>query len=193
MKILKLFALTLLMILIAQGKSFAAMPEISAGETSFDFMRGAYVLKNNVYVKVDNHGFAATVTADEAVVSLVEQKCWADGNVKLKHDDVDFGCEHAYMYWQDKLATVVGSVNFQNKNFVTITSDTAVFNWDTKIVDFYGDINLKTESKVKLAKGIKQDGKKYQHIQYNIAEGTILALDKNFDIPNIEIPTQNQN
>lgn len=189
MRALKIFGLALLMIFVAQGKTFAEMPEISAGETYFDIFRGVYVLKGNVHVAANNHGFKATVTADEAIVSVAKQKCWADGNVKLTQENIIFGCEHAYLQWQTKTAEVTGKVKFENKKSVTIDSDTAVFNWQDKIVDFYGKVNIKAEKKVKFADGVKLDGNEYQHIKYNVVENTILALDKTFDAPEIVIPS----
>ncbi|MBE8950548.1 MAG: hypothetical protein SR3Q1_08115 [Quinella sp. 3Q1] len=189
MRTLKILGLALLMIFIAQGKTFAAMPEISAGETYFDIFRGVYVLKGNVHVAADNHGFKAIVTADEAIVSVVKQKCWAEGNVKLKQENITFSCERAYLQWQTKTAEVTGDVKFENKKSVAINSDTAVFNWGDKIVDFYGNITLKAEKKVKFADGVELDGKEYQHVQYNVVENKILALDKTFDAPEINIPS----
>ena len=174
MKALKIFGLSLLLILLAQGKIFAAMPEISAGETYFDIFRGLYVLKGNVHVSVDNHGFKAIVTANEALVSVVNQKCWADGNVKLTHDNITFSCDRAYLEWQPQVAKVTGKVKFANKKSVTISSDTAVFNWQDKIVDFYGKVKL--------------EGKEYQHVQYNVVDDKILARDETFDIPEVVIP-----
>ena len=142
---------------------------------------------------MDNHGFKATVTADEALVSIAKQKCWADGNVKLSQENITFGCEHAYLQWQTKTAEVTGKVKFENKKSVTISSDTAIFNWHDKIVDFYGNIKLKAEKKVKFADGVKLDGKEYQHVKYNVVENTILELDKTFDAPEIVIPDANEN
>ena len=188
MKTLKFFALTVLMILFANGRAFAEMPEISAGEMYFDMFKGCYVLKGNVHVAANNHGFKATITADEAFVSVIKQKCWADGHVKLTQEDITFSCERAYLQWQTKTAEVVGTVNFANKKSVAIISDTAVFNWQDKIVDFYGKVTLKTSKGVKLADGVKLDGKEYQHIQYNVVEDKILALDKKFTAPEIDIP-----
>ncbi|MBQ7723202.1 MAG: hypothetical protein IJT57_02660, partial [Selenomonadaceae bacterium] len=149
MKALKIFGLALLMIFVAQGKTFAEMPEISAGETYFDIFRGVYVLKGNVHVAANNHGFKATVTADEALVSVVKQKCWAEGHVKLTQDNIIFSCERAYLQWQTKTAEVTGNVSFEHKKSVAINSDTAVFNWQEKIVDFYGNVKLKADKKVK--------------------------------------------
>lgn len=188
MKALKIFVLTTLMIFVMQGKTFAEMPEISAGETYFDIFKGVYVLKGNVYVSANNHGFKAVVTADEALVSVAKQKCWATGNVKLTQEDITFSCERAYMQWQTKTAEVTGKVKFENKKSVAINSDTAIFNWQEKVVDFYGKITLKTDKNVKFADGVKLDGKEYQHVKYNVVENTILALDKTFDAPDIVIP-----
>ena len=190
MRTLKIFGLALLMIFVAQGKTFAEMPEISAGETYFDIFKGVYVLKDNVHVVVNNHGFKATVTADEALVSVAKQKCWAEGNVKLTQENIIFSCERAYLQWQTRTAEVTGKVKFENKKSVAITSDTAVFNWKEKIVDFYGKISLKAyDKKVKLADGVALDGKEYQHVKYNVVEDKILALDKTFDVPEVVIPS----
>ncbi|MBR0062273.1 MAG: hypothetical protein IJP68_12430, partial [Selenomonadaceae bacterium] len=102
MKALKFFALTLLMIFVVQGRTFAEKPEITADETYFDIFKGIYVLNGNVRVSVNNHGFKAKVTADEAQVSLINQKCWAAGNVKLAQEDINFSCDRAYMQWAIK-------------------------------------------------------------------------------------------
>ena len=192
-KATKIFVLALLMIFCAQGKTFAEMPEISAGETYFDVFKGIYVLKDNVYVKLNNHGFKAEISANEARVSVAKKKCWADGKVKLKQDDITFSCNNAYLQWETKTAEVTGNVKFENKKSVTISSDTAVFNWSEKIVDFYGKVKLKADKNVKLADGLKIDGKEYQHIRYNVIEKKILALDKTFDVPNISIPDVEDN
>ena len=188
MKALKIFGLIVLMIFVAQGKTFAAMPEISAGETYFDIFRGVYVLKGNVHVAADNHGFKATVTADQAIVSVAKQKCWAEGNVKLTQENITFSCERAYLQWATRTAEVTGKVKFENKKSVAISSDTAIFNWHDKIVDFYGKITLKADKKLTFADGVKLDGKNYQHVKYNVVEDKILELDKTFDAPDIVIP-----
>ena len=190
MRVLKIFALTVLVLVCAQGTTFAAMPDISAGEQYYDVFSNVYVLRKNVRVAMDNHGFKGKISADEARVNMSKQCCWADGKVKLEQDDITFGCDRAYIVWATKTAAVTGKVKFADKSSVTINADSAVFNWDTKIVDFYGKIKLKADKKVKLADGVKIDGKDYQHIQYNVVEKKILALDKTFDAPEIVIPTE---
>ena len=79
------------------------------------------------------------------------------------------------MQWQMKTATVTGKIAFENKKSVAITSDTAVFNWQDKIVDFYGKVKL--------------NGQDYQHVKYNVVEDKILARDKTFNAPKIVIPS----
>lgn len=188
MKAVKIFAIALLMILIAQGRTFAEAPDISAGETYFDIFKGVYVLKDNVQVTVNNHGFKAKITADEAQVSVINQKCWTQGNVKLVQEDITFSCDRAYLEWATRTAEVTGNVDFKNKKGVAITSDTAIFNWKDKIVDFYGKVTVKADKKVKFADDISLDGNEYQHIKYNVVDNKILELDKTFDAPEINIP-----
>ena len=190
MRALKIFALTLLVLVCAQGKTFAAMPDISAGEQYFDVFNDVYVLRKNVRVAMNNHGFKGKLSADEARVSMKKQCCWADGKVKLEQNEITFGCDRAYIVWATKTASVTGKVKFESKSAVTINADSAVFNWDTKVVDFYGKIKLKADKNVKLADGVKIDGKNYQHVQYNVVEKKILALDKKFDVPEIVIPSE---
>ena len=188
MKAVKIFAVALLMIFAMQGRTFAEAPDISAGETYFDIFKGVYVLKDNVQVTVNNHGFKAKITADEAQVSVVNQKCWTQGNVKLVQEDITFSCDRAYLEWATRTAEVTGNVNFENKKSVAITSDTAIFNWKEKIVDFYGKVTVKADKKVKFADDIKLDGEEYQHVKYNVVENKILELDKTFDAPEVNIP-----
>ena len=188
MKALKIFAVALIMIFAMQGRTFAEAPDISAGETYFDIFKGVYVLKDNVQVTLNNHGFKAKITADEAQVSVVNQKCWTQGNVKLVQEDITFSCDRAYLEWATRTAEVTGNVNFEKKKGVAITSDTAVFNWKEKIVDFYGKVTVKADKKLKFADDISLDGEEYQHVKYNVVDNKILELDKTFDAPEVNIP-----
>ena len=188
MKAVKIFAVALIMIFAMQGRTFAEAPDISAGETYFDIFKGVYVLKDNVQVTLNNHGFKAKITADEAQVSVVNQKCWTQGNVKLVQEDITFSCDRAYLEWATRTAEVTGNVNFEKKKGVAITSDTAVFNWKEKIVDFYGKVTVKADKKLKFADDISLDGEEYQHVKYNVVDNKILELDKTFDAPEVNIP-----
>lgn len=188
MRFFKFCCLTLLIMIAAQGTTSAERPEVSADEMGFDLFKGGYVLKGNVRVAMDNHGFRAKITADEAFVSLTKQRCWADGKVKLEQEGITLGCNRAYIEWATQTAKAKGSVKFTKKSSVAISSDTAVFNWYHKIVDFYGSITLKAEKNLKFAEGVKLDGKTYKHVRYSVAENKILALDKTYNAPEVRIP-----
>lgn len=189
MRFFKFCCLTLLIMIAAQGTTSAERPEVSADEMGFDLFKGGYVLKGNVRVAMDNHGFRAKITADEAFVSLTKQRCWADGKVKLEQEGITLGCNRAYIEWATQTAKAKGSVKFTKKSSVAISSDTAVFNWYHKIVDFYGSITLKAEKNLKFAEGVKLDGKTYKHVRYSVAENKILVLDKTYNAPEVRIPS----
>lgn len=188
MKLLKILPLILLIFLIP-SRSFADMPKIEAGESYFDVFKGYYVLKDNVHVEINNHGHQAIITADSAKVNVMSQKCWAEGNVNLKHDNENFSCDNAYLQWQTKTAEVVGNVNFNSKKVLTVTANKAIFNWGDKIVDFYDNVKVKAEKNLNLEKGLKvKKNKIYSHVRYNVVENKILLLEEHSDTPNIEIP-----
>ncbi|MBQ9486472.1 MAG: hypothetical protein IJU91_01530 [Selenomonadaceae bacterium] len=133
------------LLLIIPAKSFAEMPEITAGQTYFDVFKGHYVLKDNVKVVMNNHGWKATVTATEARVNVVTQKCWALGKVNFQHEDYNLKCENAYLQWQTKTADLTGGIDFDSKKIIKVKSETATFNWEDKIADFYGKVQVKIE------------------------------------------------
>lgn len=217
MRLLKILPIIFLLLIIP-AKSFAEMPEITAGQTYFDIFKGHYVLKDNVKVVMNNHGWKATVTANEARVNVVTQKCWALGKVNFQHEDYNLKCENAYLQWQTKTADLTGGIDFDSKKIIKVKSETATFNWSDKIADFYGKVQVKIEkgampkdaknknskkdSKpdkdaetvtlaegVTLADGVEFDENAvYAHVRYNVTENKILQLDKTFDIPKIEIP-----
>ena len=188
MRVLKIF-LAVMILLMIPAKSFADMPEITAGQTYFDIMKGHYVLKDNVRVVMHNHGLTATVTANEARVNVVAQKCWALGSVTFDHEDYNLKCENAYLQWETKTADLVGGIDFKGRNSVAVTSEMATFNWDTKEADFYGKVKIVAEKDLEFAEGLKlKKNEVYSHVRYNVTENKILQLDKKFDIPNIDIP-----
>lgn len=190
MRVLKIFAVILLIIFVAQGKTFAEMPDITYKESYFDIFKGVQIFRGGVRVSMNNRNFKGTLNADEARVNMQKQICWADGKVKLVQDDVNLACDRAYIVLQEKTATVTGKIKFDSKKNITVTADSAIFNWGTKIVDFYGKIKLKTDKNVKFSDGVKLNGKDYRHVRYNVVEKKILALDKTFDVPKVVIPTE---
>lgn len=188
MKLLKILPLIVLMLVLFPARSFADMPKIEAGEQYFDVFKGYFVLKDKVRVEINNHGYSAIITADEAKVNVPSQKCWAEGNVNLKHNNVTFSCDNAYLQWKTKTAEVVGSVKFNSKKILSVTANKAVFNWGNKIVDFYDNVKVKGEKNLQLEKGLKIKKKTYSHVRYNVVENKILMLEEKSDTPDIEIP-----
>jgi lipopolysaccharide assembly outer membrane protein LptD (OstA) len=176
------------MLVLFPARSFADMPKIEAGEQYFDVFKGYFVLKDKVRVEINNHGHSAVITADEAKVNVPSQKCWADGNVNLKHNEETFSCDKAYLQWKTKTAEVIGNVKFNSKKILSVTADKAVFNWGEKIVDFYDNIKIKGEKNLQLEKGLKIKKKTYSHVRYNVIENKILMLEEKTDTPDIEIP-----
>lgn len=176
------------MIMMLPLKVFAAMPEISAGKTSFNPLNGNYILKENVFVSFDNHGFKAKLSANEAKGNMYLQKCWATGNVNFSHNEILFHCEKAYLHWQANKVDVLGSIKFDSKEIVTINADSATFNWQNKIADFYGKVKITPKNNLKFANNLKLDGGNYAHVQFDVQENKILRLDKVSDKNKIIIP-----
>ena len=187
MKLLKFLPLILLLALFPIT-TFAAMPDITAGQMYFDILKGYYVLKDNVHVVMNNHGVTATITAAEAKVNVATQKCWAIGKVTFTHDNETFSCDNAFLQWKTKTAEVTGSVKFASKKNLAVTSETAIFNWGSKIVDFYGKVKVKAEKNLQFDENVKLEKKIYEHVRYSVPENKILALDDNVDAPEIKIP-----
>ena len=188
MKKLKLTWLIVFLIIILPKVTFADAPEISAGEKYFNILEGHYVLRDNVRVALNNHGVRAIVTADEARVNVLSQKCWADGNVKFVHDNVIFSCDKAYLQWQTKTADVIGKVAFLSAGVVSITAQSATFNWREKIADFYGRVQVNAKENLKLAENLELEQGIYAHVQFDVRQNKILLLEKNSNAPEISIP-----
>lgn len=188
MNLIKILPLLMLLICLFPARSYAEMPDIKAGESYLDVFKGYYVLKDDVYVKINNHGHSAIITADSAKVSVVSQKCWAEGTVRVIHDNETFSCDRAYLQWKTKTAEVIGNVKFNSKKVLNVTADKAIFNWSEKIVDFYDNVQIKTEKNLQLEKGLKIKKKIYSHVRYNVIENKILMLEEKSDTPDIEIP-----
>jgi lipopolysaccharide export system protein LptA len=178
----------MLLICLFPARSFADMPKIEAGEQYFDVFKGYFVLRDKVRVEINNHGHSAIITADEAKVNVPSQKCWAEGNVNLVHNNETFSCNSAYLQWKTKTAEVVGNVKFKSKKVMSVTAEKAVFNWGDKIVDFYDNVKVKGEKNLQLEDGLKIKKKTYSHVRYNVIENKILMLEEKSDTPDIEIP-----
>lgn len=169
-------------------KVFADAPDISYGRSEFNLLKGYYILKDNVRISTNNRGVKMTVTADEAKVSLVNKKCLATGKVTLTYNEILFTCDQAFAQLETETADIVGKINFKSKDTLTISADTATFNWKEKIADFYGKVKIKTGKNFKVDKNLKPGKDVYAHVRYNVVENKILQLDKKFKDPKITIP-----
>ncbi len=167
---LKIFLSAIIfLLLLVPGKSFAEMPDVTAGKIDFDILQGKYFLEKNVFVKVDNHGFTATVAADKAEISMVTKTCIAEGNVTFTHGNFSLACKKAFADWNDKKVDAQGKVKFIDKNIVNVNSEKATFSLDEKIIDFTGKVEIKPEKNFKPSETFTPDKKKkYSHVRYNI-------------------------
>ena len=157
-----------MLIAIIPAKAMAGMPDISAGKKDFDMFRGLYILTDKVRVS-DNVG---TITADKAVVKLTEQKVWANGDVTLEYEGLEFRSDKIFVRGVDKTVEAISGLKFTKTSGLHITADFGTFNWKSKEVDFYGRVKVKGVNKIK-------NNVEYSHVRYNVVENKILLLEKN--------------
>ena len=178
----------LIALLIMPSTGLAQMPDITAGETSF--VNGFYILKNNVRVVARGR----TMTAQEAKVSVFTQKVWAQGDVTLMQDGIEFHCDSIYVQGTEKTVDVLGNVKFDATDIIKITSGVAKFSWGTKVADFYGSVKLEVLN----ADQLKFDGavdrsldfdRTYDHVQYNVVEHKLMLVEiKTNEGPKVDMP-----
>lgn len=186
MKLIKIFPIFLILFLIPT-KTFAEAPEISYGKSTFNFAKFYYILEDNVTVSFNSRSFKGSIRADKAKVSLIQQKCVATGKVTLTQENITLTCDEAFATFNDKNVIVVGGVNFDSVENLSITSDKATYNWDERIADFYGKVKIKPEKNFVADKNLNSK-ETYAHVRYNVETNKILQLDKNFDSSKIVIP-----
>ncbi|MBR1580682.1 MAG: hypothetical protein IJ668_09310 [Selenomonadaceae bacterium] len=178
----------LIALLIMPSTSLAQMPDITAGETSF--VNGFYILKNNVRVVARGR----TMTAQEAKVSVFTQKVWAQGDVTLMQDGIEFHCDSIYVQGTEKTVDVLGNVKFDATDIIKITSGVAKFSWGTKLADFYGGVKLEVLNADQLKFDAAVDrsldlNQIYDHVQYNVVERKLMLVEtKTSEAPKVDMP-----
>ena len=177
----------ILLLLLIPIKTFADAPEISYGQSTFNFLKGYYILKDNVTFSMNNGGFKGTIRADEAKISLITQKCLATGKVALTHESMNLTCEEAFASFNEKNVIVAGNVKFDSKENLKITADKATYDWGARVADFYGKVKIKPEKNFSADKNLNPK-ETYAHVRYNVETNKIIQLDKNFDSSKIVIP-----
>ena len=185
----KIFSSIVLLLLFMTAKTFAAMPDISAGSTKFDPFNMCYIFQDNV--KVVHQG--SSVTANRAVAKMTAQKVWASGKVTLIQEGLKFRCDSVFVRGLDREAEVLGNLDFVQDGAFKITADVGTFSWKSKEADFYGRVKISMDksSDVTLDNSLNIKKKKingtYAHIKYDVVNKKIIALDKKYDsIPKAE-------
>ena len=183
-----IYSVALLMMLLLPTAAFAQAPDITAGSTKF--VNGYYILKDNVRVVARGR----TMTAQEAKVSILTQKVWAQGDVTLIQDGIQFKCDSIYVQGTEKTVDVLGNVQFDATDLLKITSEVAKFSWSTKVADFYGNVSLNILD----INGLKCDAavdksldfnRTYDHVQYNVVEKKLMLVeDKASSAPKVDMP-----
>ena len=183
------YTIVLLMtVMMLPTTSYAEMPDISAGSTSF--VNGFYILKDNVRVVARGR----TMTAQEAKVSVFTQKVWAQGDVTLQQDGIEFRCDSIYVQGTEKTVDVLGNVKFDATDLIKITSEVAKFSWSTKVADFYGRVSLELldTDKVKFDEAVNKTldcNRTYDHVQYNVVEKKLMLVeDRVSEEPKVNMP-----
>lgn len=159
---LRIFLLTLLLAAFSSVIAFAERPEVSADHQSFDVATMRYLLDGNVTVRFKER----IITADHAQVSLATLEVWAQDHIRLVEGDILFTGQTLYVEGEKSIAHITGGANFE-RSALAIRSDEAQFNWDTKIADFTGKVQLKQEDTTR----------KLQHVRYNVVTGAILLTE----------------
>lgn len=115
----------------------AAKPVIKSDSSSFDVLKGMYVLKGNVSVEINNR----LITAGEARVKVLSLEVWGSGGVTLTQDDIYFSGDNVYVNGQQDNATITGGVTFKRGDLL-ITADEAEYNWKTKQGVFRNNVKI---------------------------------------------------
>lgn len=131
-----LLILVLLFTLICSVCS-AARPNVTADDSYFDPNRGQYILTGNVVITIGNR----TITADSARFSPITMEVWGDSAVTLTQDDIYFTGGSVYVNGSARTAYIYGGANF-SRSGLAITSDSASFNWRSKIATFDGNVTI---------------------------------------------------
>lgn len=136
----------------------AAKPVITADTTYYETDTGLYLLKGNVRVEVGNR----VITAGQAKVSLSSLEVWGTDGITLTQDSIHLIAASVYIYGRQNRAVLEGGVTFSQPH-ITITADTADFNWRTKLGTFTGNVQVTQDSNTWSA----------ESITYNIKTGML--------------------
>lgn len=158
--LMKSMFLVCVLMLSMVGVSSASV-SVTSDSKYFDISSGCFVLEGNVLVKTDTR----TIGADKARVNLVTKEVWANGNVYVEEPQEEIKFKGGSVYASDELKTAIIKGNaILERPDITIQAEKCSFNWQTKIAEFSGLVE------------VRQDGKTnvYDVIQYDVINNKII-------------------
>jgi len=159
MKNFKILFLFMLALLCLSTIAFANKPSITSDNNYLDINTGRYIL--NGHVRIDTG--SRVITADAAQVSITSLEVWGQGNITVTQDDIVFTGDKVYANGNNTEASIDGRVDLERKG-LSITADSVKFNWDTKIAEFYDNVNANINGKHTST----------NHLSYNITDNQVL-------------------
>lgn len=136
MKTKRILIFVLLLTLLCSIAS-AARPSVTADDSYFDPNRGQYVLTGNVVITIGDR----TITADSARFSPITMEVWGDDGVSFSQDGMHFTGGKVYVNGPARTAYIEGNSSF-TRDDLAISSETATFNWKTKLAAFSGNVAI---------------------------------------------------
>lgn len=157
-----LFLVFVLMISLTSVSN--ASVSVTSDSKYFDILSGCFVLQGNVLVQTDDR----SISADSAKVNLTSREVWADGNIHLEQpaDNIEFDGGSLYATDANKTAQIKGNVLFKRPD-ITIQANTCSFNWDTKVAEFDGLVDVTRDGKVS----------SYNTVIYNVEDNKIISAE----------------
>jgi lipopolysaccharide export system protein LptA len=98
---------------------------------------GSIYIKGNVRIEVGSR----VITAGQAKASLSSLEVWSSNGITLTQDDIVLTAGSVYVYGTRNTAALSGDVKLSQPH-ITITADTADFNWRTKLATFTDNVQV---------------------------------------------------
>ena len=162
MKPFRIFLLIACLLFSLTAAASAAMPDISADKTSFDPLTLTYELTGHVRVANKDR----VITADHAKGTMTSMEVWADGNIKLLQDDIVFTGDTLYVSGDGHRADITGGTRYERAGLI-IQSDSASFNWDTKLAAFTGNVTRTLDG----------EDESFSRLTYNVITGEFTDME----------------
>lgn len=112
---------------------------VASDSREFNIVTGEYNLAGHVIVEFPAQGSTMTITGDKAIVQMYQQELHGNGNITLTWDNLNFNCDIVDVYHTQNTAYLKGNLRFK-ANGNNITSNTGVYNWNTKVAKFSGNV-----------------------------------------------------